>query len=145
MQPESSLLLHRFSFRLFLSLIIMSYDSHFSGLDIRISLSSQCPSIRNSVLLSVQVIRVVNSAQSLTTTVVSHATWVLLGLLLVLLLALGVVLHWWQEKNKLQNSSANHFQSSNGVTSSARYQATQQEVNMMQDGVPNPLYDRTAL
>lgn len=92
-----------------------------------------------------QIFRVVNQALPLTTTAISTSTWVLLVLLLLLVLAVGGVLHRWRENNKMLNFSANNFQSSNGVTSSARYEATQQEVNMMQDGVPNPLYDRTAL
>lgn len=92
-----------------------------------------------------KIFRVVNQALPQTTTAISTSTWVLLVLLLLLVLAVGKVLHRCRENEKMLNFSANNFQSSNGVASSARYEATQQEVNMMQDGVPNPLYDRTAL
>ena len=89
--------------------------------------------------------KVVNMDVPLTTMVFSHSTWVLLAILLLLILAAGGVLFRWRENNKLQNQSQNNFHSYNGVSSSAQYQANQQEVNMVQGSVLNPVYDRTTL
>ncbi|KAG0718825.1 hypothetical protein GWK47_051714 [Chionoecetes opilio] len=94
---------------------------------------------------TLQVFRVVNNALPLPTTVFSRSTWVLLGILMLLLLAAGGILYRWRENNKLLTHNLNNFHSYNGVTSSARYQANQQEVNMVQQGVTNPTFDRTVL
>lgn len=92
-----------------------------------------------------QMLKVVNVDEPLTTIVLSHSTWILLALLLILVLAAGGILYRWRENNKLQNQSQNNFHTYNGVSSSAQYQANQQEVNMVQGGILNPAFDRTAM
>lgn len=92
-----------------------------------------------------QMLKVVNVDEPLTTIVFSHSTWILLALLLILVLAAGGILYRWRENNKLQNQSQNNFHTYNGVSSSAQYQANQQEVNMVQGGILNPAFDRTAM
>ncbi|XP_045104387.1 uncharacterized protein LOC123499921 [Portunus trituberculatus] len=92
-----------------------------------------------------QIFKVVNMDVPLTTIVFSHSTWVLLAILLLLILIAGGILYRWRENNKLQNQSQSNFHSYNGVSSSAQYQANQQEVNMVQGSVLNPVYDRTTL
>lgn len=92
-----------------------------------------------------QMFKVVNVDVPLTTIVFSHSTWVLLAILLLLVLAAGGILYRWRENNKLQNQSQNNFHSYNGVSSSAQYQANQQEVNMVQSNVSNRACDRTTL
>lgn len=94
-----------------------------------------------------QVFTVVSPAQPLVIKVASVATWVLLAVLLLLLLAgmVVAVLRWRHNNMRREFTHNNSFHFHNGLKSSTHDQQGREDINMLDEavrvGVSNPLYE----